>query len=102
MVIRPFAHKWCVGALFALIFFSVSWMLLAYPGIQVDETLYAMPHFQGATYEIEILRHELLLMLLQYLGTLKTWLYYPILSLLPPSSLTVRLPVLFLGACTIW
>ena len=68
----------------------------------MDETLYAIPHFQGGTYAIKILGHELPLMLLQYVGTLKTWLYYPILSLIPPSSLTVRVPVLFLGAFTVW
>jgi hypothetical protein len=77
-------------------------MLLPYLGLQIDEVLYAMPHFQDATYALTIRGHQLPLMLLQYVGTLKTWLNYPILSFLKPTYLTVRVPVLFLGACTIW
>jgi hypothetical protein len=102
MVIRTFAPKWWPSVLFALIFFSVGWMLLPYLGLQIDEALYAMPHFQDATYALTIRGHQLPLMLLQYVGTLKTWLYYPILSFLKPTYLTVTVPVLFLGACTIW
>jgi len=41
-------------------------------------------------------------MLLTYLGALKSWLYFPILTLLSPSYLTVRLPVLIIGSLTVW
>ena len=102
MVIRRLTPKWWPHALFALIFFSSGWMLLPYPGLQVDETLYAIPHFQSAAYAFKVGAHDLPLMLLPYVGTLKTFLYYPVLSLLPPSYLTVRVPVLFLAACTVW
>jgi hypothetical protein len=101
MVIRRLTPKWWPQTLFALIFFSGGWMLFPDLGLQVDETLYAMPHFNGAAYAIKVGGHELPLMLLPCVGTLKTWVYYPILSLFSPSSLTVRVPVLFLGARTI-
>jgi hypothetical protein len=71
MAMRRLTPKWWLPALFALIFFSVGSMLLPYPGLQVDETLYAMPHLQDAAYAITIGRHELPLMLLPYVGTLK-------------------------------
>jgi len=41
-------------------------------------------------------------MLLSYLGALKSWIYFPILTSIRPSYLTIRLPVLLLGTLTIW
>jgi hypothetical protein len=41
-------------------------------------------------------------MLLSYLGALKSWIYFPILTRISPSYLTVRLPVLLIGTLTIW
>jgi hypothetical protein len=41
-------------------------------------------------------------MLLSYLGALKSWIYFPILYRIRPSYLTIRLPVLLIGAVTIW
>ena len=41
-------------------------------------------------------------MLLSYLGALKTWIYFPILTRIRPSYLTIRLPVLLMGTLTIW
>ena len=41
-------------------------------------------------------------MLLSYLGALKSWIYFPILDLIRPSYRTIRLPVLLIGALTIW
>jgi hypothetical protein len=79
-------------------------VLLPYPGIQNDEVLFASAYFGTAgssLYSLEIFHHHLPLMALTYLGALKTWLYAPILWLAPPSYLTVRLPVLLLGALTV-
>ncbi len=41
-------------------------------------------------------------MLMPYLGALKTWLYFPILASIRPSTLTIRLPVLIIGTLTVW
>src|SRR5579864_9244179 len=103
MMIRSFAQEKWLGALFLLTFFSLGWILLPYPGLQVDETLYAMPYFpgHGATFAIRTMGHEVPLMLMSYVGALKTWVSYPILSLWSPSYLTVRVPVLFMGAFTV-
>lgn len=63
-----------------------------------------MPLFPGGatTYAIRIFRHQLPLMVMPYVGALKTWIYYPILSFCPPSYLAVRLPALLLGGVTVW
>ena len=56
----------------------------------------------GTQGYIEILHKPLTVMLMSYLGALKAWLYAPILAVWQPSAWSVRLPVLLLGAVTIW
>jgi Dolichyl-phosphate-mannose-protein mannosyltransferase len=53
-------------------------------------------------FETHVFDQEVPLMLLSYLGALKSWIYFPILDRIRPSYLTVRLPVLLIGSVTIW
>jgi 4-amino-4-deoxy-L-arabinose transferase-like glycosyltransferase len=41
-------------------------------------------------------------MSMDYIGALKAWLYWPIFGTFKPSSESLRLPVLIIGAITIW
>ncbi|HWB86128.1 MAG TPA: glycosyltransferase family 39 protein [Bryobacteraceae bacterium] len=41
-------------------------------------------------------------MMMSYLGTLKSWLYRPILRIFGPTVFAVRLPVVLAGAFTVW
>ena len=41
-------------------------------------------------------------MLLTYLGTLKTWIYAPVVRLWLPSAYSVRFPMIAAGAVTVW
>ena len=41
-------------------------------------------------------------MLMSYLGTLKAWIYHPIFHFWPPSSWSVRIPVLLIGTLSVW
>ncbi len=41
-------------------------------------------------------------MLLNYLGVLKSWLYFPVLANIRPSYVAVRVPVLIIGSLTVW
>ncbi|HTS51586.1 MAG TPA: glycosyltransferase family 39 protein [Bryobacteraceae bacterium] len=78
-------------------------MILPYPGLQNDEVIFVPADYgvPGSAVFL-VFRQHLPLMLLSYMGTLKSWLYAGILNVFPPSSWTVRLPVLFLGAATVW
>jgi hypothetical protein len=103
MALLSFQQRWPVFVSPA-IFFCLGMVLLPYPGIQNDEVLFANAYFGtvgSSLYSLPIFHHHLPLMALTYLGALKTWLYAPILWLAPPSYLTVRLPVLLLGAVTL-
>lgn len=101
MSLRNLTQRWWRNLLFPLVFFCLGWGLLPYPGLQNDEVLFVNAHFRvpGATvYQAG----SVPLMLMTYLGALKTCLYAPILWLCRPSYVSVRLPVLVLGAVTVW
>jgi len=98
-------HTWWPGFLCALIFFLTGCSILPYPGLQNDEVLFAPSYFGvpgSSILQVEVFHHQVPLMLLSYLGALKTWIYAIPLAIFSPSSWTVRLPVLFLGSVTVW
>ena len=103
MSLRAFVQQWWPSLLFSLSFLGLGMTLLPRLGLQYDETLFATPQFRDgeAAYSVTLLGHQLPLMLMTYVGALKTWLYAPILAVFRPSYLTVRLPVLLLGVVTV-
>jgi hypothetical protein len=83
-----------------LYFLGAGFVLIPYPGFQHDEVLFAEPIFQrGLTfYSYAIGRHNIPLMLMSYLGTLKTLIYWPIFKNWHPSAYSLRVPVLLISA----
>ena len=74
-------------------------------GIQDDEVIFATAvfHVPGSNvFHARFFHSEIPLMLLSYLGALKSWLYVPILHRIQPSYWSIRLPMLLIGALTIW
>jgi hypothetical protein len=93
------------ATLLPLLFLSLGLAFLPLVGIQDDEALFALAiyHVPGSTlFRARVFQHEIPLMMRSYLGTLKSWIYLPILDRIRPSYLTVRLPVLLMGVLTIW
>ncbi len=100
-----FKLRWWPAVLLPLVFFGLGLAILPLTGLQDDEVLFATPifHLPGSVvFSAHIFHNQIPLMLLTYLGTLKSWLYFPILTLSSPSYLTVRLPVLTIGSLTVW
>ncbi len=73
-------------------------------GLQNDEALFAWPLFEprGGLYTVSIGRHRLVLMLLTYLGTLKTAIYKFLFQWFGTSIWTIRVPMLLAGAASVW
>ena len=96
-------NNWWVPALCSLLFFLSGLTLIHYPGLQNDEVLFAAPlyHPADAVFCIQILKHEIPVMDMSYIGALKTWLYAPILKVFPPSYFSIRVPVLIFGSLTV-
>ena len=94
----------CPALLLPLVFLGLGLAVLPQPGIEDDEVLFAAPILHlpdAANFSVHVFHKQLPLMLLSYLGALKSWLYFPIFASAPPSVLTVRLPVLVIGSLTV-
>jgi 4-amino-4-deoxy-L-arabinose transferase-like glycosyltransferase len=78
--------------------------LIPYPGVQNDEALFGQVLYKpiSGQYFINIFGAHIPIMLMTYLGCLKSWMYKAVFKLWPPSVLSIRVPVLVIGAITIW
>src|ERR1700728_1602238 len=95
MKVPPYFKRfWWAPFLFSLLFFFLGLPFLPLVGLQGDEV-----YFAGAVYHLPIapifyvrlFHRQLPLMMLSYLGALKSWIYIVILGLFRPSYWTVRL-----------
>jgi hypothetical protein len=86
------------------IFFTLGVLLIPLAGIQTDEALFSEPlyrHFSPPFFD-RIIHLQVSPMLMSYLGVLKTLVYYPIFKLAGVNLWTLRLPMVLLGALTIF
>lgn len=95
--------KWWPAALCSLLFFFTGLPFLSYPGLQSDEMLFAAPLYRidSALYHVRILKHDVPVMTMSYVGALKTWMHLPIFRIFLPSSLSTRVPALIFGSLTV-
>jgi 4-amino-4-deoxy-L-arabinose transferase-like glycosyltransferase len=92
------------GLMAACLFILLSAAFIPYAGFQDDEALFASPLYEpiGKELQIRAFHHNIPLMMMSYLGTLKTALYWRWLPLAGSSVWAVRLPMAFVGAITIF
>ena len=95
---------WLIPALSSVVFLLSGLALLPYPGLQNDELFFAGPLYDpgSAFYWVHLGAAQIPLMVLSYLGTLKTGLYAGLFQFFSPGIWSVRLPVLGIGIVTIW
>jgi len=86
------------------LFILLGILVLPYPGIQADEALFTAPIFPHINNHLRLplLPHHVPLMVMTYVGSLKTLLYWPIFRIFGASPWTLRLPVVLLGAISIF
>lgn len=73
------------------------------PGIEEDEALFVAPFIDKAPslYEWHVGHFRIPVMTMDYIGALKSWLYWPIFRLWPPDVWSIRLPVCLLSVVTL-
>lgn len=88
----------------ASVFILLSLLFIPFAGIQNDEALFVAPLYQPMSRDvlIRIFHHDIPLVLMSYLGTLKTLIYLPILKFFGPSVWSVRLPMVLAGALSVF
>ncbi|HUQ94661.1 MAG TPA: glycosyltransferase family 39 protein [Bryobacteraceae bacterium] len=77
--------------------------IIPHIGVQTDEAIFTAPLFEtgGALFTLSVFHKKVPLMVMTYLGTVKTALYAIIFRLWEPSVYSLRVPVLLLGAISI-
>jgi 4-amino-4-deoxy-L-arabinose transferase-like glycosyltransferase len=90
---------WLVGA--ALLALQI--FFLTGPGIEEDEALFVGPFVDKAPslYEWHVGHFRIPVMTMDYIGALKSWLYWPIFRLWSPDVWSMRLPVCLLSVVTL-
>jgi len=86
------------------LFILLAIFVIPYAGIQADEALFSAPLFPHVIngLRLPLLPHHIPLMVMSYIGSLKTLLYWPIFRILGANIWTLRVPVVLLGAFTIF
>ncbi|HEV2446377.1 MAG TPA: glycosyltransferase family 39 protein [Candidatus Sulfopaludibacter sp.] len=99
---NPRARTTAAAACF--LFFLAGQLFIPLLGIEDDEALFAMPLLQPKFWEyaVKVGKSQLALMLMSYLGTLKTLLYKPLLHWFGTGAWSVREPALLAGAASVW
>jgi len=78
-------------------------LFLPGPGIEEDEALFVGPFVNNAPslYEWHLGHYRIPVMTMDYIGSLKSWVYWPIFRLWSPSVWSMRLPVCLLSFVTL-
>jgi hypothetical protein len=86
---------WCACLAIAAALLAIELSFLTLPGIQQDEALFVRPFLAGesALFNLHVGNFRAPVMLMDYIGCLKTWLYWPVFRTWPPGVWPVRLPV---------
>src|SRR5438874_619117 len=87
-----------------LLFLCSGLVFVGHLGLQNDEALFASAVFEPkvAAFAIKTSHLKIPLMLMSYLGTLKSWIYWPIFQLFNTGIGAIRIPMVVAGAATIW
>jgi hypothetical protein len=78
--------------------------LIPRAGLEIDEVLFAGPLYRPVSLDfvVSILHRPVPLMVMSYIGTLKTLLCWPILRLFGPSIFALRFPMVVVGSLTVF
>ncbi len=91
-------------------FLAIGWfvfegvLMLPLLGLQSDEVIfiYDLWHPKSGVAWFSFFHHYMPSMVMSYLGGLKSWLYAPLLAMLPVNEWLVRIPALVCAAATIY
>lgn len=85
-------------------FFFAGLAFIPHIGIEGDEPLFATAIYppRSELYSIQIGQAHVPVMLMSYVGALKSWIYRPILNAFGAGPITLRVPMLLAGVASLW
>ena len=87
---------------FCLVFVVLGSLWISEVGIQTDEALFSAGIYPPFGDPVHLFRKPFPLMVMSYVGTLKSYVWWPILSVWKPSPASLRFPAVVLAAITVW
>jgi 4-amino-4-deoxy-L-arabinose transferase-like glycosyltransferase len=92
-----------VIAAFCLVFVLTGCLWISDPGIQNDEALFAAGIYtpRAIAYSVSLFGYTIPLMLMGYVGALKSWIYAGVFVFVEPSPVSLRVPAVLAGAAAI-
>jgi len=86
------------------LYFLIGQAFIPLLGIEDDESLFAMPLLnpRSSEYSLHVLHRDVSLMLMSYLGTLKTLIFKFVVQAFGTSVWATREPMLIAGAASVW
>lgn len=102
-ITRILNNRWPALAA-CLLFCATGGGFLSLLGLQNDESLFANAVFKpyAVAYTFGVAHSRLPLMLMSYLGTLKSWIYRPVFQLFGTGVFAMRAPMLLAGTVSVW
>jgi hypothetical protein len=102
--LKPDFTSYLASGLSTILFILLSLSLIPYAGIQEDEALFSIPFFQPAAREFRVrfFHHTFPIMVMTYVGTLKTLMYWPLIRWFGSGIWAVRLPMVLVGSITVF
>jgi len=94
----------CVALISCIFFFTAGLAFLPHLGVEDDEALFAEGIYtpRSELYSIRIGQSDAPIMLMSYVGALKSWIYEPIFGFFGAGVLTLRVPMLLAGTGSVW
>src|SRR5215472_436165 len=96
--------SWLGLGTISAVFAASAFLFVPRLGIEADEAMITNGIYDhGAPlYSWKFGSAEVPVMLISYLGALKTWLYNPYFAVWAPSAVSLRLPAVLAGVATLW
>jgi 4-amino-4-deoxy-L-arabinose transferase-like glycosyltransferase len=93
-----------IPGLISGVFLLIGLIFTPLAGIQTDEALFASPLFtpSAGPFRIRVFHYDIPLMVMTYIGTLKTLLYWPVFALFGANAWSLRIPAILLGAGSVF
>ena len=94
----------CFACIACAYFYLAGLVFIPHIGIEGDETLFAAGLYRprGELFALHIGQSHVPIMLMSYVGALKSWIYRPILDVFGAGPMTLRVPMLLAGVASLW
>jgi len=101
---NPSLASLIIALLIICIYIAIAVWKIRYPGTQYDEALYvnaALGGIDKTTFMTRVF-HKVPILLMPYIGALKSYIYFPIFKLFGVSAITMRVPQVILTAFSLF